>query len=168
MKKTLIVALCCITVLMAACKKEKPYEKFVGSYKGEAIADVTISLAGGMFEQNIDNLAIPMDIYLSKGQADNQVILTYTNDQINESYTTIGTIEENFVDFEPITTTVSVEGNSVEVTLDMEGNLVETILSLTGTMKGSGTLPMEDNVPLPFTADGTMKAHLEKVIISEE
>ena len=168
MKKTLIIALCCITVLFAACKKEKPYEKFVGDYKGDATADVTLTLniMGNTFEQDFEGLSMPMNINLSPGKSDNQVILTYTNDEVEEVYQTTGTIDKDFVDFEPITTNVAIEGNMVNATLDLEGNLIETVLSLSGTLNSSGTLPGDEGIgsSVPFTAEGTVKAELEKVV----
>lgn len=169
MKKTLIIALCCITVLFAACKKEKPYEKFVGNYKGDAIADITLNATGGIFdfEHDLEGITLPIKINLSPGKSDNQVILTYTNDDIDEVYQTTGTIDKDFVDFEPITTNVTIEGNTVNTTLDLEGNLVETILSLSGTLNGSGTLPGNEGVSIPFTAKGKVKAELEKVVTNE-
>ena len=44
MKRSLIIALCCLSVLFAACNKEKPYEKFIGDYEGSGTINGTITV----------------------------------------------------------------------------------------------------------------------------
>ena len=63
--------MCCITVLCAACKKEKPYEKFVGDYKGNCLIDPTITMdnpliPGQTITQHLDDIPIP-EVILPEG-----------------------------------------------------------------------------------------------------
>lgn len=167
MKRTLIIALCCLSVLFAACNKEKPYEKFIGDYEGSGTINGTMSLTifGQTSSQEIKDMAVAMNVNLAPGDADDKVILTYTNDDIQETYTTTGLITDKAVDFEPVTVNITMEGYSAEVTLDLAGNLVETILSLNGTITGDGTVDY-NGYPVPYTIDGTVTANLNKIIVT--
>lgn len=166
MKKGMILALCYITVLFAACNKQKPNEKFVGDYAGNGTVNGTISLhigPGQTMNQDITDVTLPMSINLAAGEAKNEVILTYTNDEIEETYTTKGIVNDFDVDFDPVTIKQVIEGTAIDLVLDMEGSLNEqaTILSLNGTVTGSGTIG-EDGSSVPFDVDGTMTAELIK------
>lgn len=166
MKKGMILALCCITVLFAACNKQKPNEKFVGDYAGNGTVNGTISLhigPGQTMNQDITDVTLPMSINLTAGEAKNEVILTYTNDEIEETYTTKGIVNDFDVDFDPVTIKQVIEGTAIDLVLDMEGSLNEqaTILSLNGTVTGSGSIG-EDGSSVPFDVDGTMTAELIK------
>ena len=173
MKKTLIIALCCLSVLFTACNKEKPYEKFIGDWYGNGIVKGTMtmnipSIPGGSMDHNLDNIAIPMSIKLSAGEAKNEVILTYTNDEVNETYTTKGVINGNDVDFEPVNINMTVEATTIHATLDLMGTLNERddILALNGTLSGNGTVG-DGGVSIPFTATGTVTANLNRGIAPE-
>lgn len=166
MKRGIIIVLCCISVLFAACNKQKPNEKFVGDYAGDGFVNGTVSFTigpGQTVNQDISDVSIPMSINLAAGEAKNEIILTYINDEIEEVYTTKGIVNDYDVDFEPITIKQVIEGTSIDLVLDMEGSLndQETILSLSGTVKGSGSMG-EEGVSIPFNVDGTMTAELTK------
>ena len=80
MKKALIIAACCLTVLFTACNKEKPNEKFVGDWYGTGIVNGTMTMTmpvyGQEYVQEFNNIEIPMDINLAAGEAKNEVVLT--------------------------------------------------------------------------------------------
>ena len=166
MKKNLFIAMCCITVLCAACKKEKPYEKFIGSYNGSALVEGTISYSfGGTSLSNDIKQTLPMAIDLSAGDADNRLVLTYTPEGLNETYTATGTINEDKVTFDPVVVKETIEGKDINLTLNMNGIISGTIFSLNGDFSGNGNISiLEQPIPLPFTATGTITANLDKLL----
>lgn len=158
--------MCCITVLFAACKKEKPYEKFIGSYEGSALLKGTVSISmGGMsLNQDMEN-TMPMAVSLTAGNADNKLVMTYTPKDQDETYTVIGTITDDKVDFEPVQIEQKIEGSTVKLTIDMNGTLVGAIFVLNGTFTGNGNITiLEQPLPVPFTAKGTISANLNKLL----
>lgn len=166
MKRTIIIAMCCLAVLLAACNKEKPNEKFIGDWYGNGIANVTMSLTvptGGSYTQDFNNITVPMSINLAAGETKDQVIFTYTNEEVHETYTTKGTIKNNDVDFDPISVNITVEGTTVTATLDLKGVLStsEDVLALNGTVSGQGNYA-EGGLFVPYTANGTITANLNR------
>ena len=93
MKKTLIIALCCISVIFAACNKEKPNEKFIGAYQGQGTISGMISMTvlGQLFQEEIPSETMPMSINIAAGQTDNEVVLTYHNDDPDMNLVLAGT-----------------------------------------------------------------------------
>lgn len=168
MKKVFIIALCCISLVFAACKKEKPYEKFIGSYEGSALLKGTVSfdvVGVGSFEQDIEN-TFPMDITLSAGSADDKLVMTYTSEDQSETFTATGTITDDQVDFDPVQIKQEIEGSLVSLTLDMEGTLTGNIFALSGTVDGEGNITMmEYPLPIPFGITGTISANLDKLVV---
>lgn len=168
MKKTFILALCCISLVFAACKKEKPYEKFIGSYEGSALLRGTVSFnmgSMGSFVQDIEN-TFPMDITLSAGNADNKLVMTYTPDDQSETYTATGTITDDQVVFDPIEVEQEIEGALISLTLDLEGTLSGNIFALSGTFNGDGNLTIADYpLPIPYSVTGTVSANLDKLVV---
>ncbi len=166
MKRTIIIAMCCLAALLAACNKEKPNEKFIGDWYGNGIANVTMSLTvptGGSYNQDFNNITVPMSINLAAGETKDQVIFTYTNEEVHETYTTKGTIKNNDVDFDPISVNMTVEGTTVTATLDLKGVLStsEDVLALNGTVSGQGNYA-EGGLFVPYTANGTITANLNR------
>lgn len=167
MKRTFIIALCCLTALLAACNKEKPYEKFVGDYEGSGLINGTMIVAG-IYNQEFNDVAVPMKINIAPGDADDKVILTYINDEVEETYTATGTITNNDVDFDPVTVNTVVENYIVSATLDMTGTLEGTVLTLNGAVTGGGTFVMTGTgVEVPYTIEGTMTGTLNKIVVTE-
>ena len=164
MKRTLIIALCCLTALLAACNKEKPNEKFIGDWYGNGVANVTMTItlpAGGPINQEFNNITVPMSINLAAGETKDQVIFTYTNEEVHETYTTKGTVKNNDVDFDPISVNITVEGTTVAATLDLKGILSTSgdVLALNGAVSGQGNLA---DGGVPYTATGTITANLNR------
>ena len=158
--------MCCITVLFAACKKEKPYEKFIGNYNGSALVKGTLSIGSGgtSLTQDIEQ-TFPMLISLSAGDADDKLVLTYTPEDQQETFTAIGTIKDDKVVFDPIQIEQVIEGSVVNLTLNLNGALAGSIFALNGTFNGSGNLTISGQpLPIPFTATGTINANLNKLV----
>lgn len=166
MKRTLIIALCCLTALLAACNKEKPNEKFIGDWYGNGVANVTLTMTtptGGSYSQDFNNITVPMSINLAAGETKDQVIFTYTNEEVHETYTTKGIVKNNDVDFDPISVNMTVEGTTVAATLDLKGILSnsEDVLALNGSVSGQGNYA-EGGLFIPYTATGTITANLNR------
>ena len=166
MKRTLIIALCCLTALLAACNKEKPNEKFIGDWYGNGVANVTLTMTvptGGSYSQEFNNITVPMSINLTAGETKDQVIFTYTNEEVHETYTTKGIVKNNDVDFDPISVNMTVEGTTVTATLDLKGILSTSgdVLALNGTVSGQGNYA-EGGLFIPYTATGTITANLNR------
>lgn len=166
MKKSFVIALCCITVLFAACKKEKPYEKFIGDYKGSCLVDPTVTMEnplipGQTVTQELDDVTIPLEVSISAGDADDQILMTYKPEDQDRIYTFTGTIDKNdVVTFGVVNLIETYEGYTVNATIDMTGTLVEKIFSLTGTFNGTATTPIFD---VPVNITGNMAGTLNKI-----
>jgi len=169
MKKSLIIALCCITVLFTACKKEKPYEKFIGDYYGSAMLNGTLSISAAGMSLNRDiEQTFPMGITLSAGTADNILVMTYTPEGEDEIYTVNGTINEDQVTFEPVLVNENIEGVDVNLTLNLSGSIANNIFALTGNFSGNGNISLlEQPIPLPFTVTGTVSGNLNKTVTEQ-
>ena len=166
MKKHLIIALCCLAALFTACNKEKPNEKFIGDWYGNGVANVTLTMTvptGGSYSQEFNNITVPMSINLAAGETKDQVIFTYTNEEVHETYTTKGVVKNNDVDFDPISVNMTVEGTTVTATLDLKGILSTSgdVLALNGTVSGQGNYA-EGGLFIPYTATGTITANLNR------
>lgn len=171
MRKSIIIALCCITVLFAACKKEKPYEKFVGDYLGQVLINGTMDVPLFNYNQELVDQPFNMNLTLTQGTTDDQVILTYHPEGQNETYATTGTIVNDFVDFEPINIETDVDQSHIKASFDFEGTLVDNVqLAMKGTINGNGTIQMGQDIPIPtpFTITGTAKGTLIKQVEPEK
>lgn len=161
MKKTLIIAMCCLTVLFAACKKEKPYEKFVGTYEGNTSIHATISFnspIGTGMSQSFDFVS-PMNITLSAGNADNKLILTYKPEDEETIYTTTGTITDNKVVFDPVQLNEVIDEYTVNAQVNMNGSITDNAFTLQGDINGTGQIEI-----LPFSLSGNFSGVLNKVL----
>lgn len=158
--------MCCITVLFAACKKEKPYEKFVGNYNGSALVNGTVTIGSGSTTLNKDiEQTFPMTMSLSAGEADNKLVLTYIPDEQQETFTATGTITNDKVVFDPIQVNQVIEGSAIDITLNLEGTLTGNIFAMNGTFNGDGNVSIAGQIiPIPFTTTGTVTANLNKLV----
>lgn len=166
MKKHLIIALCCLAALFTACNKEKPNEKIIGDWYGDGVANITLTLTlpnGSSYNQELNNITVPMSINLAAGESKDQVIFTYTNEEVHETYTTKGTVKNSEVDFDPINVNMSIQGSTVTATLDLKGILSsnEDELALNGSVSGQGNYA-EGGLSIPYNATGTITANLHR------
>lgn len=149
MKKTLIIALCCILAVMAACKK-KPIdptpepdpepvnyaEQYVGNYLGSF--ELTILT---MNNEAVNNMTFPIDsigMDITKGVEINAITVTVSVD--NETRHTNGTASEEKADFETVHLIIDKpdQGYRFDLDLKMEGTRAEDVLNITGSFTGSG------------------------------
>ena len=168
MKRIALIALCC-TMLLASCKKEKPYERFVGEYAGQVLINGAMTISSLNFTQNFENQPLDLEFTLTKGSADDQVILTYTPEGQSQTFTTTGTIDKDRVDFAPVYIDQDIEASNVKSTIDLEGILSGNQLAMQGTVNGNGTLKTDDIIiPVVFTITGTMSGTLYKKTVAPE
>ena len=145
MKKTLLIALCCIAVTFAACKK--PVEPtpdsvdytstYVGDYLGQF--DFTITSVNNQAQTlpfTIDNIGMN----IAKGTAFNAINATVTVD--NETRQTSGKATAEKADFESVSLVIDKPDQNYyfDLNLKMEGTKAEsdTTLNIVGTFSGSG------------------------------
>jgi len=164
MKKALIIALCCISVLFAACKKEKANEKFIGNYKGECVIEGTVSfenpLSPGQYVVETIKEDSPMEVSISAGAADNKVVMRMKADDFDDTYTVVGTVDGGMIAFEEFSIE-NVEGYNFTAAIVMAGALTGNLLTLTGPFAGEGALTIEGH-SFPFSTEGDMTCVLNK------
>lgn len=104
MKKTFIIALCCMALSFAACKPEPTpenvdyTEKYVGHYIGDF--DLTIATINN---EAITPMTFPVpgiSMILTKGDIDNTITATVTVD--NETRQTTGKTSADKIDFDAV------------------------------------------------------------------
>jgi len=148
MKKTLIIALCCLVAVMAACKK-KPVdptpepepvnyaEQYVGNYLGSFAFTILT-----MNNEAVTNMTFPIDnitMNIAEGEGENAITATVTVD--NETRQTTGTATIDKADFELLHLIIDKpdQGYRFDLDLKMEGTktVIDT-LNITGSFTGSG------------------------------
>ena len=163
MKKALIIALCCISVLFAACKKEKANEKFIGNYKGECVIEGTFSyenpLSPGQYVVETIKEDSPMEVSISAG-GDNKVVMRMKADDFDETYTVVGTVDGGMIAFEEFSIE-NIEGLNFTAAIVMAGALTGNLLTLTGPFAGEGAITIMDH-SIPFSTEGDMTCVLNK------
>lgn len=180
MKKILFIAMCCITVLFAACKKDnpveqvKPNEKFVGCYNGTSWINGKIMLNNPLspdtpMTQDIDSLDLTMSFDITAGDADNKIVMVAKPENQEETYTVNGTVSDNNVEFEAFTIERDFAEDQItgtmSATLVMSGTLSGNTLNVVGTITGNGTTTSV--ITLPFTIEGDMTGTFTKVVTEE-
>lgn len=155
MKKTLIIALSCLAVLFAACKK--PVEptptptpvdptpvdytaKYVGNYIGQFTLTIT-----SMNNQAQSSLSFPIDsirMDIAKGTEDDAITATVTVD--NETRQTTGIATADKADFETVHLIIDKPDQNYmfDLNLKMEGTKVSDTLNIIGTFSGNGNFTM--------------------------
>ena len=151
MKKTLIIALCCIAVAFASCKK-KPVDptpvdptpaedvnyapNYVGNYNGSYTFAIT------SMNNQPQTLSFVMDnivMNIAQGSEDNAITATVTVD--NETRQTTGKTTKEKIDFDFVHLTIDKPDQGYKFALDlkMEGTKTEgNILNITGNFTGNG------------------------------
>ena len=151
MKKTLIIALCCIAVAFASCKK-KPVEptpvdptptedanyapNYVGSYNGSYTFVIT---SMNNQPQNMSFLMDNIVMNITEGTEGNTITATVTVD--NETRQTTGTTTKEKIDFDFVHLTIDKPDQGYKFALDlkMDGTKTENgNLIITGDFTGDG------------------------------
>lgn len=165
MKKALAIILCVVAVCFASCNKEpeeKPNQKFIGSYQGNSIVDLTISAFGQTLP--FDSIPANVAMEINAGSADDKVVANFTIE--NETRTLNGTVSNDEISFEPLTVKENIEGSQIDITINLNGNKVNNnTLNLNGNITGSGTIVIEDfPTPISATITGTINGTLNKLL----
>lgn len=157
MKKTLIIALSCLVVLLAACKKPveptpEPVD-YAPNYVGNYIGQFTLTI-NSMNNQTQSGLSFPIDgikMDIAKGDKINDITATVTVE--NESHQTSGTTTAEKADFGTVHLVIDKPDQNYYFNLDlmMEGKKAESdTLNIIGTFSGNGnfTMPTGETVLL--------------------
>ena len=170
MKKALAIILCIVAVCFASCNKEKPNQKFIGSYQGKVTGNITIK---GMepIEMHFDSLEMDLALSITAGNKDDKVVASITimkeNLNLLEGTQTLnGTVNGDAVDFDPLTISRDIEGSHANITIDLNGNKVNgNTLNIAGNITGDGTAVIDlIPIPIPITFNGTINGTLNKLL----
>ena len=170
MKKTLIIALCSLAMMLAACKKPidpkpEPAVDYTTQYVGNYMGPFTFTIVS-MNNEPQSNLTFVIDsirMDITKGEADNTVVATVTVD--NETHQTQGTAAEANVDFETVHLNIDKPDQhyTFELDLKMAGTPVQNeTLGITGNFNGKGTFEMAGQVYPLDEVSGTLTGELKK------
>lgn len=168
MKKTLIIALSCLVVLFAACKK-KPVEptpvdytaNYVGNYMGQFTLTIT-----SMNNSAVSNMSFPIDsikMDIAKGAEANAITATVTVD--NESHQTTGTATADKADFGTVHLVIDKPDQHYSFNLDlkMEGSKAASdTLNIVGSFTGKGTAEIMGQEQIFDEVSGTLNGKLLK------
>lgn len=172
MKKTLIIALCCILAVMAACKK-KPVdptpepepvnyaEQYVGNYLGSFAFTILT-----MNNEAVTNMTFPIDnitMNIAEGEGENAITATVTVD--NETRQTTGTATIDKADFELLHLIIDKpdQGYRFDLDLKMEGHKIAAdSLNIAGTFTGNGTFVFMGETNILDEVSGNMNGQLRK------
>ena len=152
MKKTLIIALCCMALSFTACHKpdtpdtpDDPTPEVVDytpNYIGNYIGSYNFVITS-MNNQPQNTLSFPMDnigMDITKGSGDNAIKATVTVD--NETRQTTGTAMEDKIDFDFVHLTIDKPDQGYNFALDLK-------------MEGKKTAGDTLNIVVSFTGNGT-------------
>ena len=168
MKKTLIIALSCLVVLFAACKK-KPVEptpvdytaNYVGNYMGQFTLTIT-----SMNNSAVSNMSFPIDsikMDIAKGTEANAITATVTVD--NESHQTSGTATADKADFGTVHLVIDKPDQHYSFNLDlkMEGSKAASdTLNISGSFTGKGAAEIMGQEQIFDEVSGTLNGKLLK------
>lgn len=168
MKKTLIIALSCLVVLFAACKK-KPVEptpvdytaNYVGNYMGQFTLTIT-----SMNNSAVSNMSFPIDsikMDIAKGTETNAITATVTVD--NESHQTSGTATADKADFGTVHLVIDKPDQhySFNFDLKMEGSKAASdTLNIVGSFTGKGAAEIMGQEQIFDEVSGTLNGKLLK------
>ena len=149
MKKTLVIALSCLVVLFAACKKPveptpEPVD-YVSNYVGNYIGQFTLTITS-MNNNAVSNMSFPIDsirMDIIKGTETNAITATVTVD--NEAYQTSGTASDDKADFGTVHLVIDKPDQNYFFNLDLKLEGTKTVsdtLNIIGTFSGNGNFTM--------------------------
>ena len=147
MKKKLIIALSCLAILFAACKKpvEPTPVDYSPNYVGNYVGQFMLTIAS-MNNSAVSNLTFPIDgiqMDIAKGAEINTITATVTVD--NESHQTSGTATAEKADFGTVHLVINKpdQNYSFNLDLNLEGTKAESdTLNIVGTFTGNGNFTM--------------------------
>lgn len=177
MKKTLIIALCCIVALMTACKK-KPVEptpepdpvNYAEQYVGSYLGSFTLTILS-MNNEAVTNMSFPIDnigMDITMGEEINAITATVSVD--DETRYTNGIASEEKADFETVHLVIDKPDQNYMFNLDlkMEGYKPSTdTLNIVGTFTGNGTFEILGETQILDEVSGTLIGELVRQPIPE-
>lgn len=177
MKKTLIIALCCMAMAFVSCHKPDPTPNpedsidYTPNYVGNYIGSYTF-LITSMNNQPQSNMSFPMDnivMDITKGSENNAINATVTVD--NETRQTTGTAMEGKVDFDFVHLTIDKPDQGYRFALDlkMEGTKDDNNnLNITGSFSGNGSFIFLGTENILDEVSGTLTGTLVQQPVPEE
>ena len=165
MKKTLIIALCSLAVMFAACKKPvEPTVDYTSNYVGNYIGQFTLSITST--NPPIPNLDFPIDgikMNIAKGNEANAITATVTVD--NESHQTTGIASADKVDFQPVLLNIDKPDQHYAFHLDLELEGTKPTadsLNIIGSFSGNGSASFMGQEQVYDEVSGTISGRLLK------
>lgn len=168
MKKTLIIALCSLAVLFAACTKPEPDPEpvdytpnYVGNYVGQFSLTIT-----SMNNQPQSNMTFPIEgisMDITKGEEINAIMASVTVE--DETHYTNGTAMEDKADFETVRLVIDKPDQFYKFNLDlkMEGTKTEgDTLNIVGSFSGDGNATIMGQEQIFNEVSGTLSGKLVK------
>lgn len=167
MKKGIIIALCGLAIVFAACKKPveptpEPVD-YTPNYVGDYIGQFTLTITS-MNNNPMSNLAFPIDsigMSITKGAETNAITATVSVE--NETHQTTGTAMEQKIDFGTIPFSIDKPDQNYSFTLDlkMEGNKTASdTLNIIGSFSGSGQASIMGQEQVFDEVSGTLSGKL--------
>jgi hypothetical protein len=168
MKKSLIIAMCCITVLFAACKKpvnptpEPETVDYSAKYTGDFLGSFTLSISGTMSDTiPLSGLSFPFDsitMNIDHDDTFNSLVAKVTID--NEDYCTLGTASESKADFNSLHLNLNKPDFDIIGDIKLEATVIsKDSLSLGGDFSGTGTIYFM-GIQYPVDATGIVNGRI--------
>lgn len=166
MKKTLIIALCSLAVLFAACTKPEPEPvdytpNYIGNYIGQFSLTIT-----SMNNQPQSSMTFPIEgisMDITKGEETNAIMASVTVE--DETHYTNGTAMEEKADFETVRLVIDKPDQFYKFNLDlkMEGTKTEgDTLNIVGSFSGDGNATIMGQEQIFNEVSGTLSGKLVK------
>lgn len=170
MKKTLLIALCSLAVLFAACKPEPDPEPvdYAPNYVGDYLGQFTLTITS-MNNQTQTGMSFPLEgigMTITKGEETNAITASVTVG--NETHYTNGTATAEKANFETVHLVIDEThqiSNPYIFNLDllMEGTkAVSDTLNITGSFSGNGSATIMGQEQVFEEVSGTLSGKLVK------
>ena len=170
MKKTLLIALCSLAVLFAACKPEPDPEPvdYAPNYVGDYLGQYTLTITS-MNNQTQTGMSFPIEgigMTITKGEETNAITASVTVG--NETHYTNGTATAEKATFETVHLVIDEThqiSNPYIFNLDllMEGTkAVSDTLNITGSFSGNGSATIMGQEQVFEEVSGTLTGKLVK------
>lgn len=173
MKKTLLIALCSLAVLFAACTKPEPEPTpepvdYAADYVGDYLGQFTLTITS-MNNQEQTGMAFPIEgigMTITKGEETNAITASVTVG--NETHYTNGTATADKANFEAVHLVIDEThqvNNPYIFNLDllMEGTkAVSDTLNITGSFSGNGSATFMGQEQIFEEVSGTLTGKLVK------
>lgn len=171
MKKGIIIALCSLAIMFAACKPDEPAPvDYAPNYVGDYLGTFTLTITS-MNNQPQTGMTFPIDnigMLITKGEEINVVTATVTVE--NEVHDTNGTATSEKIDFGTIPLTIDKPDQNYWFKLDlkMEGTkAVSDTLDITGSFTGNGSATIMGQEQIFNEVSGTLIGKLVSQSVPE-